>query len=293
MRNPLAFCLVVLTLFSSFTGRKTKLKLPAEFSKIPGGTFHFMVMPDSFERKTLTEFYMSKFEISNRQYREFYDEVSQGMSSSQKASIACDTLAWESIAGRQSPLVQYYYRHPAYNDYPVVNISYEGALKYCEWLEMKIGKVNPGFNIEVKLPSIEQWEYAAMGGRSQAMYPWGNFYLRNKKGEFLCNFKKVGDQAIYRNRETGKPEVHISDEFSFPTLLGTRLYTSSVKSYSPNDFGLFNMCGNAAEMIFGNGIAKGGSWNDFGGDIQIKAESPFKRPIPTVGFRPVIIAVEK
>ncbi len=40
-------------------------------------------------------------------------------------------------------------------------------------------------------------------------------------------------------------------------------------------------------------FAKGGSWDDYGGDVQIRAEANYEEPAPTIGFRPVIMAKEK
>jgi Sulfatase-modifying factor enzyme 1 len=129
-----------------------------------------------------------------------------------------------------------------------------------------------------------------MGGRRQAVYPWDNYYLRNRKGEYLCNFKRAGDESIVRNRQTGQPEV-VGTEWSPFSESG--FYTMKVKSYAPNNYGLYNVCGNAAEMIAQKGIAMGGSWNDFGGDITTKSEASYTGFAFTVGFRPVIIVKEK
>ena len=181
-----------------------------------------------------------------------------------------------------------YHRHPAYNNYPAVNISHEGAVNYCKWLQEKLEKDNPEFNIEVKLPSKEQFIWAAMGRRNQAMFPWGQYYLRNKKGERMCNFKLVHDGHVYRNRKTGKPEV-AEPPVGYPE---TATFTATVKSFTPNDFGLYNMCGNAAEMIAEKGNAMGGSWNDYGGDVHIRAQANYDRSAATVGFRPIIVVSE-
>ena len=105
----------------------------------------------------------------------------------------------------------------------------------------------------------------------------------------MCNFKRVNDGAIYRNRITGRPEVaEGAGEYS-----RTSFYTANAKSFYPNDYGLYNMCGNAAEMISEKGIAMGGSWNDYGADVHIKAEATYKGSAPTVGFRPIIKVSEK
>ncbi len=148
---------------------------------------------------------------------------------------------------------------------------------------------NPEFEIEVALPTKDQWIWAAQGGRSQAMFPWGNYYLRNNKGQPMCNFKQVADGSIYRNRKTGKPEVAVPQSGFYER----EVFTASVKSFYPNDYKLYNMCGNVAEMIAEQGISMGGSWNDFGGDIKIRTEASYEKPGPTIGFRPIIIIKEK
>lgn len=295
MKRLLIFCAAAL-LFSSFnTKKKTKLKLPEEFVLVPGGTIYTGDPDaghhnfDSTKRLSLQSFYISRFEVSNLQYRQFYNEVSAGLSEDKKMKIRCDSTGWRQTISYNEPMVTYYHNHPAYNNYPVVNISQEGAIEYCRWLQAKLQTQHPGYTIEVKLPSKWQWIYAAQGGRSQAMFPWGNYYLRNKKGEFLCNFKRIGDQVITRNRQTGKPEVHEQSIAITGGLNDRAFYTAAVKSFYPNDFGLYNMCGNAAEMIADKGTAMGGSWNDYGGDVHIRSEAKYETSLPTVGFRPVIV----
>jgi formylglycine-generating enzyme required for sulfatase activity len=300
MKKLFACCMAALILLTAFTFRKkNKLKLPEEFAFVNRGTMH--AGPDTCSlhnqpdphRVTVPSFYISKYEVTNLQYRQFYNEVSAGLTDEIKEKIACDTLGWRQTLTYCEPMVEYYYRHPAYNNYPVVNISYEGAMKYCEWLQKKIQADNPAYTIEVKLPEKNQWIYAAQGGRSNAMFPWGNYYLRNKKGEFLCNFRKLGDGAIVRNKQTGKPEVYEMADGAAGGLNDRAFYTAEVKSFYPNDFGLHNICGNVAEMVNEKGTAMGGSWNDYGGDVHIKSEAGYDKASPTVGFRPAVIFKEK
>ena len=46
-------------------------------------------------------------------------------------------------------------------------------------------------------------------------------------------------------------------------------------------------------MIADKGIGMGGSWNDYGGDVHIKAEYKYQSISPAVGFRPIIVVKEK
>ncbi len=295
MKRLLLFCLAALLLLSAFvTKKKDKLKLPVEYVQVPAGTMRVDTSWYTYRYNgslvvTHSSFYISKFEVSNLYYHIFFDQVAPHLSAPEKQVILCDSTGWDQVMTSSGPMKEYYYRHPSYNSYPVVNIRYEAAVKYCEWLQQKIQKDNPAYSIEVKLPTREQWTWAARGGRSQAIYPWGNYYLRNSKGAFLCNFKRVGDQAIYRNRKTGKPEVAERGNGS----LTTDFFTANVRSFYPNDYGIYNICGNAAEMISERGIAMGGSWNDYGGDVSTNAEAGYTGVAPTVGFRPIIIVKEK
>lgn len=288
MPKLLISTLTMLVILSSFQAGK-KPKLPDEFRYVPPGTYSLPIYGvsakgDSMRTISVEGFYMSKYEVTNKQYREFFAEVSPTLSANERDGIAIDSAAWGQEAFYSEPLKKHYHSHPSFDNYPAVNVPDEGAVKYCAWLQQKIQNVNPGYVVEVRLPTKAEWIWAARGGRSQSLYPWGNYRLRGKKGEPMCQFKMVGEHSIYRNRKTGKPEVALP-----PPGAERTVYTSSVNSYYPNDYGLYNMCGNAAEMVSEKDIAMGGSWNDYGGDVHTRAEAAYDRAAPTVGFRPVII----
>ncbi|HEX6332704.1 MAG TPA: SUMF1/EgtB/PvdO family nonheme iron enzyme [Flavisolibacter sp.] len=261
-------------------------KLPREFVSIPAG--NPWMGDDSSSRVSVGAFYISTYEVTNLQYRTFFDEVATRLSPAERVAIACDTTGWKEVLAYSEPVTKHYFRHPSFNNYPVVNISHEGAARYCQWFQERIQADNPGVAIEVRLPSKVEWIWAAQGGRSQAMYPWGNYRLRNNKGQRMCNFREVPDHQVYRSRKTGKPEVAVMPYSAADAVV----LTAEVKSFRKNDYGLYNMCGNVAEMISENGIAAGGSWNDYGADVHIRATGSYERSAPTVGFRPVIVVKE-
>jgi len=62
--------------------------------------------------------------------------------------------------------------------------------------------------------------------------------------------------------------------------------------FYPNSFGLYNMCGNVAEMIEENGIAKGGSFQDPAYQVRISSEKSYTKPQADIGFRVVIKVLE-
>ena len=50
---------------------------------------------------------------------------------------------------------------------PIVGVTWDEAVAYCEWLSARNGKM-------FRLPTEAEWERAARGGREGALYPWGD-----------------------------------------------------------------------------------------------------------------------
>jgi len=195
-----------------------------------------------------------------------------------------------------------YYAHPAYGNYPVVGVTWKQSVAFCHWRthlqNADFEKKKIAVDGDYRLPNEAEWEYAARGGRTSTMFPWGSPYLRNKKGCLLANFKP--------------------GRGNYPEDGG--FYTVKANAYWPNDFGLYNMSGNVAEWTasyFYEGsynfmsdlspdvrieadendpprmkrkVVRGGSWKDVGNALQVSARAYEYQDTAKsyIGFRTVI-----
>ncbi|WP_205966244.1 SUMF1/EgtB/PvdO family nonheme iron enzyme [Parapedobacter sp. SGR-10] len=142
-----------------------------------------------------------------------------------------DTTVWlaDFSYAQNEPMVNGYFSHPSYNEYPVVGVTWRQAQAFNVWRTRLFNnaayknKQQP--RLDYELPSEAQWEYAARGGKVGMQYPWGGPTARNARGCLMANFKP--GRGNYMDDGAA--------------------YTAPVYSYFPNDFGLYNMAGNVAE----------------------------------------------
>lgn len=275
-RFYLLFILLTLILTS---GKKDFYKIPKEFAFIPMGSMEY-------NGKTISTdaFIMQKTEVSNKEYKEFLADL-KANDETEKLKIAqIDSTKWRKAGDYNEPYVEFYHKHPAYDNYPVVNVSREAVRLYCEWLSNKWEKeINQKVNF--RLPTENEWVYAAKGGTNNK-FPWKGNKMTNKKGMQMCNYKHI-EQYNIRVSSTGKVELLNEN------LCGDNQYSkilTPVDSYFANNYDLYNMSGNAAEMTADDNIIKGGSWNSTGYYMLIESESEYtEKDIPSayVGFRVV------
>jgi len=224
-------------------------------------------------------FIIQKTEVTNLEYRTFlFDLLIQGKKE-EFLKAKPDQAMWTKLLGDDNkPMEELYFSHGAYNEYPVVNISREGAELYCKWLTDEIQnfvdeKKRSQFN-NIRIPTRVEWVKAAQIEGKSNPYPWEGEFVRNSKGCYLANFKPT-DTTYFDDGG---------------------LFTVKVNSYLPNDFGIFNMSGNVAEMVYDEVQTKspgtaGGGWMSSAEEIKILGPDPHKgltEAHPNVGFRVVM-----
>lgn len=118
--------------------------------------------------------------------------------------------------------VKSYFTAKAYDNFPVVGVSWEAADAYCAWrTDRYIAAGNSLVGFEgYRLPTEAEWEFAARNGRSELEYPWYSNQTHTSDGL---------SQANYRGSKDLKDLV------------------SPIATFLPNRFGLYDMAGNVAE----------------------------------------------
>jgi len=228
--------------------------------------------------KISRNFYMGVHEVTLNQFLQYYnaDKVnhktdaekdgkggsgSDGTNFEQKRSY----VAWNT--GWNQPVKDYM-------NHPVVNVSWNDAVSFCEWLtetERAAGRITR--QQEYRLPSEAQWEYACRGGsRLSKLFSFGNNgedFVRNGNVRDAAYAKELGDEYM--------EPISGNDGYVFSSPVGT---------FQANGFGLYDMHGNVWEwcedvydakiygqrssvttdpVVFSEGslrVLRGGGWSD-------------------------------
>ena len=146
------------------------------------------------------------------------------------------------------PMMEYYFSHEEFDEYPVVAITYQQCLAFIEWKNEKLTTKLKALGFDMpwgayRLPSRDEWTYASgaypdnqwldENQTHKRIYPWDGHTLRHTQDKtYMANLGKITDM----NGITIKS--FYDDGFMF---------TSPVKEYYPNDFGLYNIAGNVSE----------------------------------------------
>lgn len=149
----------------------------------------------------------------------------------QVVNVYPDTLCWvhDYTYSMNEDFTRNYFSSPAYDNYPVVGVSWIQAKAFCVWrsnlLNQHLESIDYRTMCDFRLPTEAEWEFAARGGIAGEVYPWGGPYVRNPNGCFLANYEPL--KGAY------------DDDGGVRTLM--------VGHYAPNDYGLYDMAGNVSE----------------------------------------------
>lgn len=119
---------------------------------IQGGTFTMGITEQdvTFEwnavprRITVNSFYMDETEVANVHYREYIywlERVFAEENYNIVRNALPDTLVWREELAFNEPYVEFYFRHPSYNFYPVVGVSWLQANEFCKWRSDRVNEM--------------------------------------------------------------------------------------------------------------------------------------------------------
>ena len=119
---------------------------------IQGGTFAMGITEEDVmkewnnvpRRVTVSSFYMDETEVRNIDYREYLywlDRVFGASYPEVYRKALPDTLVWREELAYNEPLVETYFRHPSYDEYPVVGINWTQSNEYCKWRTDRVNEM--------------------------------------------------------------------------------------------------------------------------------------------------------
>jgi formylglycine-generating enzyme required for sulfatase activity len=178
-------------------------------------------------------FYFSKYETTNGQFRQFVDATGYKTQAEREETGKRGSGGWgfnqekQQFEGRDP---KYNWRNPGFatpDKQPVVDVTWNDAVAFCEWLSKKEGK-------KYHLPSEAQWEYAARGGTKTR-------YWSGDDPDSLAKIANTADADFFAKFPNYYPKdktLSAHDGFALPAPVG---------SFSANPFGLCDIHGNVWE----------------------------------------------
>jgi len=291
-------CALLLLLLVSSCGdseKKTEAQKNQGMAMIPPADFLMggndeLTRPDELPRHRviLDSFLMDETEVTNAQFEQFVEQTKyittaekkpkwedlkeqlpEGAAKPDDSALVPGSLVFNPPKGEVdlNNLYQWWswvqgasWKHPVgpgsdikgLDNHPVIHVSWFDANEYCKWADKS-------------LPTEAQWEWAARGGLDDQPYTWGS-----------------------ENIEKGNPKAN-TWEGKFPTSNSGKdgfVVTAPVKSFPPNNYGLYDIAGNVWEWT--------SDWyrNDYY-EMGNKPEGIKNPPGPVDSFDPVEICAEK
>lgn len=248
---------------------------------------------------------MSSCECSNLEYGYYLNSLSpeiRFMATPDSTGWRFEKLTTTSSQFYNEPMVNVYNWHPAYKEYPVVNINQAAAKAYCAWLT-SVYNATPGrkySEVEFRLPTLKEWQLASTGisknKNQKRIYPWDGLKTVDSKGKYKANYGVFDESRIQRDKNGNLVTDSATTVGGFLAVDGF-MYTAPCKAFSPNEYGLYHMVGNVSEFLDEYGHTAGGGFISPPYYLQIQnTKEEFEHQemgAAWIGFRPVMIVKKK
>ena len=223
--------------------------------------------------------YMDKMEVTNAMWQDFTEGWLLGKEDDTAAykKMQPDTSVWYSLKYDHENYEKSYASSAAFAEFPVVGVSYEQAIAFCEWRTERVNEYLDKIrdakirNVLYRLPTEAEWELAATGKLDLAKFPYG--YTQIKAATKYDTAKMFN--CYYRDIDS----IRNTDQ----------LLVAAANSGQPNAYGIFNMIGNVGEMVSEKGLSKGGFYDSPVENCKIKEQFSYIKPNRFLGFRCVCI----
>ena len=160
-------------------------------------------------RVTVSSFYLDQTEITNFHWLEYLYWISRAYNETYPMvykNALPDTLVWRSKLGFNEKYVDYYLRHPAYRDYPVVGVSWLQANDYCKW---RTDRVNEYILIREGILAFN------VDQRDEATYNTEAYYAGQYEEGLIKNIQDLNPSNV-NGKKLGTRIVRMEDGILLP-----------------------------------------------------------------------------
>ena len=168
-------------------------------------------------------FYLGTYHVTRGQFRQFVADTHYKTESEKDEKPGA--WAWNAATKEYRFHKEFSWKNTGFeqtDEHPVVNVSWNDAVAFCEWLSKKEGKT-------YRLPTEAEWEYACRAGTTTR-------YYSGDDPETVATVGNVADATYRATFPRVEHTIKASDGYVF---------TAPVGQFKPNAFGLYDMHGNA------------------------------------------------